>query len=266
MKRETVIEEVDGGVAFLVLSRPAQRNAFNNQMYDELRDALRDAQENDGVRVVVITGAPGAFSAGQDLGEMGKPPVEPGEHGFGPFMDRLCQFDKPLLAAVNGVGVGIGLTLLLHCDIVYIAEGARLRAPFVPLGVVPEAASSYLLPSLIGHPRAAEVFYTAAWIDAARAVELGIAARICGPEELMPAIRATAAEIAAQPLGALRHTRRLLLAARSDAVRAARARENETFAHRLGSPENLEAVRAFFEKRPPDFSRVPPDRSTRGGS
>ena len=257
MTRETLIEETAGGVALLTLNRPKQRNAFNNQMYDELRDALCDAQENDAVRVVVLTGAPGAFSGGQDLGEMAHPPAaEPGEHGFGPFMDRLCQFDKPLLAAVNGVGVGIGLTLLLHCDIVYIAEGARLRAPFVSLGVVPEAASSHLLPSLVGHPRAAEILYTNEWIDARGAVDLGIAARVCEPRTLMPAIRAKAAEIAAQPLGALRHTRRLLLAARSDAVRAARARENETFAHRLGSAENVEAVQAFLEKRPPDFSKA----------
>jgi enoyl-CoA hydratase/carnithine racemase len=257
VKRETLIEETQGGVAVLTMNRPKQRNAFNNQMYDDVRDALGDAQQNDAVRVVVITGAPGAFSAGQDLGEMGKPPPQDGDpHGFGPFMDRLCEFDKPLLAAVNGVGVGIGLTMLLHCDIVYIAEGARLRAPFVSLGVVPEAASSYLLPAQIGHPRAAEIFYTAGWIDAERAVELGIASRVCSPTDLMAHARATAAEIAAQPLGALRATRRLLLAMRADHVRAARAREDATFARRLGSPENREAIQAFFEKRPADFTKI----------
>jgi enoyl-CoA hydratase/carnithine racemase len=257
LKRETVHESLEGGVCILTLNRPRQRNAFNNRMYNDLRDALADAQQDDGVRVVVITGAPGAFSAGQDLGEMGKPaPGAPGEQGFGPFMDRLCQFDKPLLAAVNGVGVGIGLTMLLHCDIVYIAEDARLRAPFVSLGVVPEAASSYLLPALVGHARAAEVFYTAEWIDAHKAADLGIALRVCTPQELMPAIRAKAAEIAAQPLGALRATRRLLLETRREQVRAARDRENQTFAHRLGSPENREAIRAFFEKRPADFTKI----------
>ena len=114
------------------------------------------------------------------------------------------------------------------------------------------------IPALVGFQRAAEVLYTAEWIDAHKAVELGIASRICRPEELVPAIREKASEIAAQPLGALRHTRRLLLAARSDAVRAARTREDETFAHRIGSPENKEAIRAFFEKRPPDFTKVPP--------
>src|SRR5262245_56128779 len=124
--RETVLEERDGAVLILTLNRPDQRNAFNRQMWQETRDALRDAQDDPGVHVAVVTGAGSAFSAGQDLGEMtgGAGGEDP---GFGPFMDRLCVFDKPLLAAVNGVGVGIGLTLLLHCDVVYIAQGARLR-------------------------------------------------------------------------------------------------------------------------------------------
>ena len=116
--RDTVLEEREGAVLVLTMNRPRQRNAFNRQMWHELRDALRDAQEDAAVRAVVVTGAPGAFSAGQDLGEMSGTE----DPGFGAFMDRLCQFDKPLLAAVNGVGVGIGLTLLLHCDVVYIAE------------------------------------------------------------------------------------------------------------------------------------------------
>src|SRR5262245_19705812 len=139
--RETVLEERDSTVLVLTLNRPQQRNAFNRQLWH----ALRDAQDDPAVHAVVVTGTGGAFSAGQDLGEMtgGAGGEDP---GFGAFMDRLCVFDKPLLAAVNGVGVGIGLTLLLHCDVVYIAEGARLRPPFVTLGVVPEAASSFLLP------------------------------------------------------------------------------------------------------------------------
>jgi len=124
-------------------------------MWHELRDALVDAQNDLAVRAVIVMGAAGAFSAGQDLGEM----TGSDEPGFGTFMDRLCAFDEPLLAAVNGAGVGIGLTLLLHCDVVYIAEGARLRPPFVALGVVPEAASSFLLPATIGWQPAAEVLF-----------------------------------------------------------------------------------------------------------
>jgi enoyl-CoA hydratase/carnithine racemase len=253
--RETVLEERDGAVLILTLNRLGQRNAFNRQMWHETRDALRDAQDDPNVHVVVVTGAGSAFSAGQDLGEMtGGPGGE--DPGFGPFMDRLCVFDKPLLAAVNGVGVGIGLTLLLHCDVVYIAQGARLRAPFVTLGVVPEAASSYLLPVTLGWQPAAEVLFTADWITAARAVELGIASRLVTPDDLLPEIRALAARIAAQPPEAVRHTKRLLLATRSEQIRAARAREDQAFVERVGSPENLEAVTAFFEKRPPDFTKL----------
>jgi enoyl-CoA hydratase/carnithine racemase len=250
--RETVLETRDGGVLRLTLNRPRQRNAFNRQMWHELRDALRDAQEDSAVRVVIVTGAAGAFSAGQDLGEM----TGVDDPGFGSFMDRLCEFDKPLLAAVNGVGVGIGLTLLLHCDVVYIAEGARLRPPFVTLGVVPEAASSYLLPATIGWQRAAEALFTADWIDARQAVALGLASRLCAPDELLPAVQELAARIALQPPQAVRHTKRLLIATRAEPIRAARAREDEAFGERIGSPENLEAIAAFFAKRAPDFSKL----------
>lgn len=256
MARTRVIESIEDGVLLLTLNRPERKNAFDEIMWREARDALAEAQESDAVRTVVVTGAGDAFSAGQDLGQMAAPPGDE-PPGFPSFMDRLVGFDKPLLAAVNGVGVGIGLTMLLHCDVVWMAEGARLRAPFVPLGVVPEAASSYLLPLQMGHQRAAEMLFTAEWIDAPRAVELGIATRVLARERLVPEMRVLAAKLAAQPLGSLRWTKRMLLAVRQDGVRAARAREDAAFAVRVGSPENQEALRAFLEKRPADFRRVP---------
>jgi enoyl-CoA hydratase/carnithine racemase len=255
MSRETVLVELDAGTAVVTWNRPKQRNAFSQQMWLEGRDTLRELLDDPRVRAVVVTGAGAAFSAGQDLGEMTTAPTD-GEHGFPGFMNALCAFDKPLIAAVNGVGVGIGLTMLLHCDVVYIAEEARLRAPFIPLGVVPEAASSFMLPLIIGHQRAAEVLYTADWIDARRAVELGIASRVYAQSELLPAARALAGRIAAGPIGAIRHTKRLLLATRAEQVAAARAREDRAFEERIGTPENLEAITAFFEKRPPDFSKI----------
>ena len=249
MARETILERLERGVLLLVLNRPKQRNAFNHAMWTELREALGDACADDRVH----------HGADQDLGELGRREEDGDrEHGFARFMDELCAFDKPLVAAVNGVGVGIGLTLLLHCDLVFIAEGARLRAPFVALGVVPEAASSYLLPLQIGHQRAAEVLFTAEWIDARRAVELGIASRLYPPGELLPAALARAEEIARQPLGSLRHTKRLLLAHRREGIRRAREGEDAGFRERVGTAENVEAIRAFFEKRPPDFSKIPP--------
>ena len=256
MPKETVLVDIDAGVAVVTWNRPRQRNAFSQQMWLEGRDTLRELLEDRGVRAVVVTGAGEAFSAGQDLGEMTTAPADGGEHGFPGFMNALCSFDKPLIAAVNGVGVGIGLTMLLHCDVVYVSEAARLRAPFIPLGVVPEAASSYMLPLIVGYQAAAEILYTADWIDARRAVELGIASRMYAPAELLPAARAFAAKIAAGPIGAIRHTKRLVLATRADQIRAAREREDRAFEERIGTPENLEAISAFFAKRPPDFSKI----------
>ncbi len=256
MPRTRVLEALEDGVLLLTLNRPERKNAFDETMWREARDALADALADDAVRAVIVTGAGEAFSAGQDLGQMAaRPDDEP--PGFPGFMDRLSAFDKPLLAAVNGVGVGIGLTMLLHCDVVWMAEQARLRAPFVQLGVVPEAASSYLLPLQLGHQRAAEMLFVAEWIDARRAVELGIATRVVPRAQLLPEMRALAMRIAAQPLGALRWTKRTLLAVRADGIRAARRREDAAFAVRIGSPENQEALHAFFEKRPPDFRKVP---------
>ncbi len=260
MKRETILEETRDGVRTLTMNRPAARNAFNRQQYRELRVALGDAASDDGVRVVILTGAGDAFTSGQDLGEMaaasGAQQGSAGDHPFASCMEQIIAFDKPLLAAVNGVGVGLGLTVLLHCDIVYIAEGARLRVPFVSLGVVPEAASSYLLPLRVGRQHAAEIFFTAGWVSSAKAVEIGLALRELPRAELLPAIHELADRIAVHPLGSLRHTKRLVQAAHGDAIPAARAREDEAFVERVGSPENVEAVRAFFEKRPPDFSNI----------
>ena len=243
-------------MALLTLNRPNKRNAFNDQQYDDLRDALADAQADDAIKVTVITGSPGAFSAGQDLTEMGasRGSDDGKPWGFGPFVDRLSTFDKPLLAAVNGVGVGIGLTMLLHCDIVYMAESARLRAQFVSLGLVPEAGSSFLLQALVGPQVVAELLYTNAWIDAERAVALGLAAATFPDGELLDRTLEQAAQIARQPASALRRTKQLLLDVREEALVAARQREDWAMMLSIGSPANLEAIRAFREKRPADFT------------
>ncbi len=150
--------------------------------------------------------------------------------------------------------MGIGLTMLLHCDVVYMAQSARLRAPFVSLGLVPEAGSSLLLQAIIGPQTAAELLYTTAWIDAERAVALGLAAAIFPDDELLERTLERASEIARQPRAALRSTKQLLLDVRAEALAAARGRENPAMAQRIGSPANVEAIRAFREKRPPDFT------------
>ena len=265
MPRATLIEELSAGVLLITMNRPERKNAFNNELWCDFRDALAEARQNDAVHATVVTGAGDAFSAGQDLSAMigGDSSQSGSEYGFSSFMDQLCAFDKPLIAAVNGVGVGIGLTLLLHCDYVYIARGARLRAPFVTLGVVPEAASSYLLPALIGYRKAIDLLFESDFISAERAVELGIASQLCDPDELLADALERARRLAAKPLGSLRWTKRLVLATRQDQVAVARRREDDAFLCRIGSPENLEAVSAFFSKRAPDFTNVPPSDQER---
>jgi enoyl-CoA hydratase/carnithine racemase len=256
MNRETVLFERRDGVALLTMNRPEKRNAFNDRQYDDLGGALSEASADEAIKVAVITGAAGAFSAGQDLSEMDAPQLhnDGRPHGFAPFVDQLSTFDLPLLAAVNGVGVGIGLTMLLHCDLVYMAHSARLRAPFVSLGLVPEAGSSLLLQAIVGPQTAAELLYTTAWIDAERAVAIGLAAAAFPDDELLESTLKRATEIAAQPRAALRSTKQLLLDVRSEALTAARQREVPAMAQRIGSPANVEAIRAFREKRPADFT------------
>ncbi len=258
MSEQPVLQELKDGVLLLTLNRPQKKNAFNDPQWDGLRDALNGAREDDDVSVVVVTGAGSDFSAGQDLTAFGqaREPREDGQaNGYAGCMDALFGFDKPLLAAAKGVGVGIGATLLFSCDIVYVGESVRLRLPFVSLGLVPEAASSYTLQARIGSQRAAELFFTAEWIDAARAVETGIALRAFADEQLLPATLEKAREIARHPMGSLRATKRTLMAAHAAAIRVAREAEDAGMAAQAGSPENIEAIRAFIEKRAPDFSK-----------
>ena len=263
MKSPVLRVENRGRVRLLTLDRPKALNAFNDDLYDAVREALADASASSDVAVVVITGEGRAFSAGQDLAELEHPRrhEDGARHGFPPFIEAVEAFPKPLVAAVNGIGVGIGLTMLPHCDLVLIADGARLRAPFVSLGVTAEAGSTQLLPEAIGWQETAHLLYTASWIDAAQAVELGIAWRSFPGEHLLEEALEVAGEIAAMPLASLVGTKKLLLAARLGAVRAARERENLTFGRLAGGPANREAIAAFREKRKPDFSRLPPEDS-----
>ena len=234
-------------VRLLTLDRPQFLNAFNDDLYDAVCGALQEAANRPDLAVVVLTGAGRAFTAGQDLEEMSAPRrhADGKPHGFVPFIETVESFPKPLIAAVNGVGVGIGLTVLLHCDLVLMAENSRLRAPFVSLGVTTEAGSSLLLPARVGWQEAAHLLYTARWLDAGAALESGLAWRVCPPEKLMDETLAVAEEIASMPVESLIATKQLLLQARLDAVRTARHRENAAFAKLVGGPANLEAIASF---------------------
>ncbi len=253
----------DARVRTLTFNRPEALNAFNDALYHAAGAALEEAAVRNDVACVVLTGAGRAFSAGQDLAEMSRLSADAEPHDFGDtgpgfphFLDTLAAFPKPVIAAVNGVGVGIGMTMLLHCDVVLIAESARLRAPFVPLGVVPEAASSFMMPAVMGSQRAAIALYTGAWISAAEAVETGIALRAVPADQLLDEAHALARTIARMPVASLSETKRLVVAARLDAVRGARAREDGVFRRMVGAPANLEAIAAFLEKREADFSQL----------
>jgi enoyl-CoA hydratase/carnithine racemase len=257
MSNDLVRIERRGGVGVVTLNRPHKKNAFDNAMYLAGASVFRAARQDREIRTVLVTGAGDAFCAGQDFTEMNADAG--GEHGFPAFIEALVDCDKPVVAAVNGVGIGLGLTMLLHTDVNYIAAGARLRAPFVTLGVVPEAASSYLLPAVVGQQHAAEILFTARWITAEESVRLGLTLAVVPAERLFDTAFAKAEEIAAHPPAAVRHTKRLLRAWRREAIFAARRREDEAFQQRLGTAENLEAIRAFFERRPPDFSAIEPE-------
>jgi enoyl-CoA hydratase/carnithine racemase len=224
-----------GAVRLLTFDRPDALNAFDSPLYRAAGAALTAARDDDGVKVVVLTGAGRAFSAGQDLGEMARIAAgEPVESGFPALLAALESFDKPLVAAVNGPAVGIGFTLLPHCDLVLVAEGARFRTPFAEMGVPPEAASSVLFPARMGWQRAAEVLFTSPWLTADEAVACGIALRTVPADDLLGEALDLAERIAAAPLPALREIKATMLAGRADAVRAARAREEAAFARVLG--------------------------------
>jgi enoyl-CoA hydratase/carnithine racemase len=240
---------VEGRILHITFNRPEKKNAFDRVAWLALRDALARARQDDGISVVVLSGAGNDFSAGVDLKDFGGDPGE--QPPFEQMLDVLCELDKPLLAAAKGVAIGFGATALFHCDVVYVGESLRMRLPFVSLGLVPEAASSYLLQTMIGSRRAAELFFTAEWIDAARALETGIATRVFSDAELVEKTLLKAAEIAQWPMRSLRATKRCLLATHRSAVRTAREIEMSGMKQLAGSPENVEAIMAFLEKRKP---------------
>jgi enoyl-CoA hydratase/carnithine racemase len=223
------------GVRVLTLNRPDALNAFDTPLYRAFGAALAAGRDDEAVKVAVVTGAGRAFSAGQDLDEMARLAAgEATESGFPVLLEALQAFDKPLVAAVTGAAVGIGFTMLPHCDIVLAADTARFRTPFAEMGVPPEAASSLLFPVTMGWQRAAEVLFTSPWLSAAEAVDCGIALRTVPPGDLLADALEVAGAIAAAPLRALRAIKGTMLAARSDAVAAARAREEAAFAEVLG--------------------------------
>ena len=246
-------------VRTLTLNRPDALNAFDNELYAATSAALRDAATDDSVAVVVITGAGRAFCAGTDLVEMAQ--LADGSleaSGFNGLVDALEEFPKPLVCAVNGLGLGIGATILGFADLSFMADAARLKCPFTSLGVAPEAASSLLMPLLVGRQNAAWMLLSAEWIGAEEALRIGLVWRVCSPDSLLEETMRHASLLAARPISSLVAVKRTMTEPWRAAVREARERENAAFAELMGGPANTEALTAFLERREPDFANLPP--------
>jgi enoyl-CoA hydratase/carnithine racemase len=224
---QLVLAADDGAVRTLTLNRPSRLNAFTADSYRVLAEQLGQADRDDAVHVIVLRGAGRAFCSGVDLDvvSVGVHEAAALREAFQQLVDALTALTTPLIAAVHGPAVGIGATILLHCDVVLVADGARLRFPFASLRTTPEAGSSLLLPSAVGPQRAAELLYSARWVDAAEAVAIGLAWRRCAEDRLEEETKDLAAVIAAQPPAAVAAAKRLLRAGRADAVTEAVNRE-----------------------------------------
>jgi enoyl-CoA hydratase/carnithine racemase len=253
-----IVTERSNGILRVEFNRPEKKNAMTGGMYTGLADIFNAAAEDEQIRVVLWHSAGDAFSAGNDVGDFLKNPPGPGESPQARLMDAFVRFEKPIVVAVQGAAIGGGTTMLTHCDVVYAGESAKFQLPFINLALVPEFGSSYSLPARIGHLRAAELFLLGEPFTAARAAELGLVTRVVPDRDLLATATATAQKLAAKPNGALRASKRLLKQGFIDHVKAAIKVENQAFSERVRSAEAKEALSAFLEKRPPNFTKLAP--------
>jgi enoyl-CoA hydratase/carnithine racemase len=244
------------GILHVTISRPEKKNALTTEMYSTLTHALAEGDANPVVRVILISGSGGNFSAGNDLGDFLKnPPNEKSAPVF-EFFNALAHLGKPLVAAVEGFAVGIGTTLLLHCELVYAAPNARFILPFVSLGLNPEAGSSYLLVQRLGYAKAAELILLGEPLSAEQALAAGLINGIVSEGSVVEFALERCRKLAALPASALRDAKALLKAPHQVPIRDSIDRETDVFIRRLTSPEAKEALSAFLEKRKPDFTKL----------
>ncbi|RYF83711.1 MAG: enoyl-CoA hydratase [Comamonadaceae bacterium] len=251
-----ILVHTEAGVTTLTFNRVDKKNSITSAMYATLADALDQAQADAAVRCVLIQGDATIFSAGNDIGDFLNAPPSTQESPVFRFLRNIAQFPKPIVAAVCGPAVGIGTTLLLHCDLVYAGDNAAFSVPFVNLGLCPEAASSLLLPQMFGHHRAAEALLLGEPFMAEAALEVGLANRVVPPTECNGIAQQQARKLAAKPLSALVETKRLMKKGQTAQVLERMAEEGASFGRMLREPAAREAFTAFMEKRKPDFSKV----------
>ena len=248
-----ILYTVEGRVATLSFNRPDKKNAITAAMYAAMAEGLSAAEADDAVRVIVIRGEGGAFTAGNDLRDFLQSPPTGNDSPVIRFMEALKVAEKPVIASVSGVAVGIGTTLLMHCDLVYAAENARFALPFAQLGLCPEYASSLLLQRLAGYQRAAEMLLFGEPFDVDTAETIGLVNKQLAPELLEDFVAAQAAKLAAMPSDSVRTTKRLMKSALSQSVDHSMQAELKEFMRLLPGPDAREAMSAFMEKRPPVF-------------
>ena len=253
---DEIITEQNGSILRVELNRPAKRNAMTSGMYVTLADIFDDAAKDERTRVVLWHGAGNSFCAGNDIEDFVKNPPGPGDSPQSRLMNAFINFDKPLVAAVQGAAIGGGTTMLTHCDFVYAGQSAKFQMPFINLGVVPEFGSSCSVPARIGHIRAAELILLGLPFDAQRAAELGFVTQIVSDQNLLATATETARKLAAKPAGALQASKRLLKRPFREQIKAAMKLENEEFSVLVRSDDAKEALAAFLAKRSPDFTRM----------
>ena len=252
---DDVVTERAGSILRIQLNRPKRKNTMTAAMYVALADILRNAARDEFTRVVLWHGAGDSFCAGNDIEDFLKNPPGPGESPQAQLMNALIDFDKPLIAAVQGAAIGGGTTMLLHCDFVYAGESAKFQMPFINLALVPEFGSSSIIPARIGHLRAAELILLGSPYDARRAAELGLVTQVVPDQDLLSIATATAQKLAAKPAGALQASKRLMKQPFIEQIKAAMKAENEEFSAQVRSADAKEALTAFLEKRKPDFTK-----------
>lgn len=250
-----ILTSRDGAVAAIEFNRPQRRNAITAEMYTQLTEAVRAAEADDGVRVILFRGKPDVFTAGNDLEDFIRRPPADFDAPVFRFLRTVAAAQKPLVAAVNGPAIGIGTTLLFHCDLVFAGDNARFQMPFTSLGVVPEFASSYLLPLIAGYQRAAELLLLGEPFDAPKAFAAGFVTRVVPAGDTLEAAAQAAAKLASLPPESIRLTKALIKDGHREAIDNRLQKEAEHFHRMLGKPAAREAMRAFMEKRRPDFSQ-----------